>query len=689
MNKLPLSAAIAAILIAAAPPPATARAMTEVDLNAMKRLGAPAVSPDGTIAVYQLTSTDIEANSRSTQLYRLDLTKTEAVPEPIADLPDALESSPAFAPDGSLYFISDKSGSDQIWRMAMPGGKPVQASDFTAPVAGFKLSPDGRRVAVWSAISKNCASFGCPAPERLADEAKQSGREYDEYFVRHWTSWATPGTYNRIFAFDLANGKLTGGGHALDRDVTGNAPTDPFGGGEEVNWSADGDTLFYTLRESNRNEPRSTDTDIYAAAADGSMLANLTDANQATDTMPTPSPDGRWLAYAAMARPGYESDRLVLMLRDLASGRTQALTGKWDRSVSSIAWAPDGSYLIVTAQDVLDHPAFMVALDGTVSRLTQRGSIGDTIALADGSMLYTKNSIQAPNDLFRMLPGGNERQLTAVNADIFAQIDPVAVERFSFRGADGDTVWGQVVKPVGAPKGTPTAYLVHGGPQGSFGDSWSFRWNPKIFASHGYSTVTVDFHGSTGYGQAFTDAINRDWGGKPLTDLKLGLAAAAKFDPSVTPNNACALGASYGGYMMNWFMGQWPGQFKCIVDHAGLFDVRAFYYSTEELWFPEWDFGGPYYAASETYEKWNPVNHVTAWKTPVLFTHGEKDFRIPYTQSLMGFTAAQRQGIPSRLVVFPEESHWINKPQNSIQWHRNVFAWLDKWTGGAAAAPAQ
>ena len=689
MNKLLYSAAAAAILVAAAPSPAAARAMTEIDLNAMKRLGAPVVSPDGTTAVYQVTSTDIEDNSRSTQLYSLDLTQPEAVPVPIADLADASESSPAFAADGSLWFISDQSGSDQVWRMAGPGAAPVQASDVMAPVAGFKLSPDGRRIALWSAIPKDCASFGCPARQALADEAKQSGRAYDEYFVRHWTSWATPGTYNRIFAFDVVNGTVTGGGVALDSNITGNAPTDPFGGGEEVSWSADGQTLFYTLRETGRMEPRSTDTDIYAAAADGSTLTNLTDANQATDTMPTPSPDGRWLAYAAMARPGYESDRLVLMLRDLSSGTTQAITNGWDRSVSSIAWAPDSSHMIVTAQDTLDHPAFMVALDGTVSRLTQRGSIGDTIPLADGSMLYTKNSIQAPNDLFRMLPGGNERQLTAVNADLFRQIDPVAVERFSFKGADGDTVWGQVIKPDGAPRGTPTAYLVHGGPQGSFGDGWSFRWNPKIFASHGLSTVTVDFHGSTGYGQAFTDSINKDWGGKPLTDLKLGLAAAAKFDPSVTPDNACALGASYGGYMMNWFMGQWPDQFKCIVNHAGLFDMRAFYYSTEELWFPEWDFGGSYYEQSALYEKWNPVHHVTAWKTPVLFTHGEKDFRIPYTQSLMGFTAAQRQDIPSKLLVFPEESHWINKPQNSIQWHRNVFAWLDKWLGRDGAPVAR
>lgn len=686
MTKLFLSAATAAIVLAAAPSTVSARSMTETDLNAMKRLAAPVVSPDGSVAIYQVTSTDIEANSRSTALYRLDLTVPEAVPEPVADLADASESSAAFGPDGALYFISDKSGSDQIWRMAMPGGQPVQASDFAVSVAGFKPSPDGLRMAVWSAVPKDCATFGCPAPQELADEAMQSGREYDEYFVRHWTSWATPGTYNRIFAFDLANGQVAGDGTALDRGVIGNAPTDPFGGGEELNWSTDGQTLFYTLREANQDEPRSTDTDIYAAAADGSALQNLTDANRATDTMPTPSPDGRYLAYAAMARPGYESDRLVLMLRDLANGETRPLTQGWDRSVGSIAWAPDSSHLIVTAQDVLDHPAFMVALDGNVSRLTERGSVGDTIPLADGSMLYTMNSVQAPNDLYRLLPGGASRQLTAVNADIFAEIDPVSVERFSFRGANKDIVWGQIIKPVGAGAGTPTAYLVHGGPQGSFGNSWSFRWNPKIFASHGYSTVTVDFHGSVGYGQAFTDSINKDWGGKPLTDLKLGLAAAAKMDEAVTPSNACALGASYGGYMMNWFMGQWPGQFKCIVNHAGLFDMRAFYYSTEELWFPEWDFGGPYYEAEEAYEKWNPVHHVTEWKTPVLFTHGEKDFRIPYTQSLMGFTAAQRQGIPSRLLVFPEESHWINRPQNSIQWHRNVFAWLDWWTGVAGTA---
>ncbi|MGH6780990.1 MAG: alpha/beta hydrolase family protein, partial [Sphingomonadaceae bacterium] len=310
---------------------------------------------------------------------------------------------------------------------------------------------------------------------------------------------------------------------------------------------------------------------------------------------------------------------------------------------------------------------------------TTQGNTGNAIALAGGGILYTLNSIQKPDDLYR-LKGGKAEQLTAVNADKFAEIDPVTVERFSFAGANGDTVWGQIVKPVGTAK-LPVALLVHGGPQSSFGDSWSWRWNPKVFAAPGYAAVTIDFHGSSNYGQAFTDSINKDWGGKPFQDLKLGLVAAGAKDAGIDVSNACALGGSYGGYMMNWIAGQWNDGFKCLVTHASVFDMRAMAFETEEIWFDEWDHGGPWWQRSDA-EKWNPVNHVAKWKTPTLVIHGEKDFRIPYSQSLGVFTALQLQNIPSRLVVFPDENHWILKPKNSIQWYGEVHGWLDKWTRG-------
>ena len=254
-------------------------------------------------------------------------------------------------------------------------------------------------------------------------------------------------------------------------------------------------------------------------------------------------------------------------------------------------------------------------------------------------------------------------------------VDPVKLDRMQFAGANGDKVWGMILKPANSTAKLPVAFIVHGGPQSSFGNSWSTRWNPRLFAQQGYGVVTVDFHGSTGYGQAFTDSINKDWGGKPLEDLKLGLAAAGKQDAQLDLSNACALGASYGGYMMNWIAGQWTDGFKCLVQHDGVFDLRAMAFETEELWFDEWDHGGPWWERSDP-EKWNPVNHVTKWKTPMLVITSEKDFRIPYSQGLAAFTALQRRNIESQLLVFPDENHWVLKGANSVQWHRTVFNWL-------------
>ena len=262
-----------------------------------------------------------------------------------------------------------------------------------------------------------------------------------------------------------------------------------------------------------------------------------------------------------------------------------------------------------------------------------------------------------------------------------AALAPVETRRFEFAGAGGDTVHGQITKPSGVDGQIPAILYVHGGPQGSFNDGWSSRWNPRVLASQGYAVISVDFHGSTGYGQAFTDAINRDWGGKPLEDLQKGLAAALALDPQIDGERACAMGASYGGYMMNWIAGKWPDRFDCLVQHDGLFDMRSFYYATEELWFPRWDFGGRYAEQRDLYERWNPVNFVDNWQTPMLVVTGEKDFRVPYTQGIGAFTALQERGIPSQLLVFPDENHWVLKPANSLQWHDTVFAWLDRWLG--------
>ncbi|MFN4358907.1 prolyl oligopeptidase family serine peptidase [Sphingopyxis alaskensis] len=685
MRNLLFTSALA--LTAALSPPALARPMTEVDLATLKRVAAPTASPDGRWVVFQMTETEADTYKRSTGLWLVDRHARDAKPTPIADTPGKNETAPAFDKDGILYFLSNASGKSEVWRLdPEAGGAAMQVTDTRADVAGFKISPDATKLLAWGDIPKECTDFGCEAKDKGALVGPGSGRLYKDGvgFVRHWDEWETPGTYSRPFIFNLEGGKATGARPA-DAGLIGDTPSKPFGGGEELAWGTDSRTVFFTLRKADRNEPMSTNLDIYSWLVDSRMMpVNLTANNQATDTLPAPSPDGKWLAYAAMARPGYEADRLVLMLRNLESGETRKLTDAWDRSVGSIAWAPDGKSLYVTAQDVLEHPVFRVDVTtGRVEKLkaspeTLEGNIGDVTPLPGGALLYSRNSALAPTDLFVRDGKGKVRQLTSVNADRLAEFDPVKLEKIRFAGAKGDTVWGMILKPAKATEKLPVAFIVHGGPQGSFGNSWSTRWNPRLFAQQGYGVVTVDFHGSTGYGQPFTDSINQDWGGKPLEDLKLGLAAAGQQDAQLDINNACALGASYGGYMMNWIAGQWTDGFKCLVQHDGVFDLRAMAFETEELWFDEWDHGGPWWERSEP-EKWNPVNHVAKWKTPMLVITSEKDFRIPYSQGLAAFTALQRRGVPSQLLVFPDENHWVLKGANSVQWHQTVFNWLDSY----------
>jgi dipeptidyl aminopeptidase/acylaminoacyl peptidase len=674
--------------------------MTAKDLVTLPRLGSPVAVPGGQAVIYPVTETDPDTLKRTTTHWRHALADPRSGPVAL-DLGGSANAV-SVAPDGSVWFLAARGegeGADgpttQVWRAPVQTdgslGSPVQISRFATGVAGYALSPKGDALAVWAEIARECPRFGCEGDGTAHLTGPGSGRLYNsaDGFVRHWDEWETPGTFSRAFVFRLGPDGVTGDGVPLDGPsgeaaLTGDTPHKPYGGNEDVIWAPDGTGVYFVARQADQDEPRSTNTDIWWHALGSAAPVNLTSANPAMDLTPTPSPDGKWLAWTAMARPGYEADRQVVWLRDLKSGRTRALTDSFDRSFGSLAWTPDSRWLIATAQDVLDTPAFKIdPRSGTVDRLDlmpgNEGRIGDVTPLPGGRLLFSRNSIGAPSELFLSASYAQAMPVTSVATARMGAMAATRTTRFSFARAEGATVWGQITRPESHDGKLPAILYVHGGPQGSFDDGWSNRWNPRVLASQGYAVISVDFHGSTGYGQAFTDAINRDWGGKPLVDLQKGLDAALALDPQIDGANACAMGASYGGYMMNWIAGQWADRFKCLVNHNGLFDMRAFYYSTEESWFPRWDFGGSYASAAEAYEKHNPVHHVDQWRTPMLVVLGEKDFRVPYTQGLGAFTALQERGIPAQLLVFPDENHWVLGAKNSLQWHETVFAWLDRW----------
>jgi dipeptidyl aminopeptidase/acylaminoacyl peptidase len=674
--KIMLSASLAVLAFASAP--AAARQLTIDDVTMLSRVGAPTASQDGQWLVWAQRETDLDADKGLYDLWRLDLNKPGATPVKLLADPQVNENDPQIV-GATVYFTSDRGGEDAIWSVPVTGGTPRRITSFKGGIGGFKVAPTGDKLLVWADRRPGAPSL---EPAMVKKDANAgAGRTYDQLFVRHWDTWAD-GTRSQLFVLPLTATGATGNGVALVGALVGDTPSKPYGGGEEVSWSPDGRTVYFAMREAGRIESLSTNLDIFSVPADGSAApVNLTAANKATDNLPTVSPDGRSLAYFAMRRPGFEADRQVLTVRDIASGKTVSLTERWDRSVGSIAWASDSKSLYITADDTQETPLFRVdAASGVVTRLTQEGHVA-AVAITPRGAVVAMDSLTAPDDFYRIAGTGAPQRLTQVNAARLAGIDMPTVTRFNFKGANNDTVWGYAVKPYGLAGKVPVAYMVHGGPQGSSNNSWSYRWNPAVFAGAGYGLVAVDFHGSTGYGQGFTDAISNNWGGWPLEDLQKGLKAATDKFAWLDADNACALGASYGGYMMNWFEGQWPDRFKCIVQHDGVFDARAMAYETEELWFDEWEHGGKaYYEDPQAFEKWNPVNYVAKWKTPMLVITGEKDFRIPYTQGLAAFTALQRRGIPSRLLVNPNENHWVLKPKNSRQWYREVLGWMGKWT---------
>lgn len=652
------------------------------DLVTMKRLSDPQVSPDGKWIAYGLRTMDLDAGGQN-DLWLVPVDGS-AEPRPLTTH-DAADWGGRWAKDGkSLYFLSTRSGSVQVWHLPMNGGEARQVTDLPISLNAFKVSPDNKYLAVSMDVFVDCEDLACTT-ERLAEKenAKTTGVLYDRTFIRHWDTWKD-GRRGHLFILPLGGEKPLGADYAVDvtTGMDADVQSKPWGGAEEWAFTPDGESIIFTARDVGHGEPWSTNFDLFQVALGGGEIEKLT-TSEAWDTHPVFSPDGKTLAYTAMKRPGFEADRFGLVLRSWPDGKERRLADDWDRSVGNFYFSEDGKTVYAEAQDRGTVSLFTVDVaSGKVEKVLGGSRVRST-ALAGDEFVFGRDSMSAPVDLYaRKRDGGDERRLTDVNHDRMAEIELGDVKRFSFEGAGGDTVEGWIFKPVGWEEGKkyPLAFMIHGGPQGSWLDQFHYRWNFQIYAAAGYAVVSVDFHGSTGYGQDFVDAIRNDWGGKPLVDLQKGLAAAVEENPWIDADRACALGASYGGYMINWIAGNWTDGFRCLVNHDGLFDLRSMYYSTEELWFPEWELGGTPWENPEGYSRHNPAEHVDKWKTPMLVIHGEQDHRVVVTQGIQTFNALQRRGIPSQFLYYPDENHWVLKPHNSIQWHETVLAWLDRWT---------
>jgi dipeptidyl aminopeptidase/acylaminoacyl peptidase len=648
------------------------------DLFKIQRVSEPDLSPDGKWVVFTLTTSDVEANKNTTDLWLASIDGTE-----VRRLTSntANDRRGVWSPDGKwIAFESTRSGSSQIWLINPQGGEATQFTGIATEASSPVWSPDSRMIAYLSSVYPEFSSkpYGeSNELNRKKDEEKEKNpvkaRVYTRLFVRHWDTWAD-GKRQHIFVQPVGGGDpkdITPG----DRDAVPNSGT--FSAGVDFAFSPDSKQVAYTAAPTEK-EAWNTNYDVYAVSVNDGLAVQIT-ANPAADGYPQYSPDGKYIAYRAQSAPGYEADRWQLQLYDRATEKSRSITADFDESVGTPVWSPDSKSLYFESEDQGRVPLFQATVAGVVTKVFDRHSNSAVSISRDGkTLVFLEESLSRPSEVYRFgLSDQKAIQVTKTNDEMFAGLDIPAAESITYAGEGGTTVQAWLMKPPGfkAEQKYPLIYMVHGGPQSAWHDSWHYRWNLAMWAAQGYVVMAPNPRGSTGFGEKFTQEISKDWDGKVFVDLVKGLEYAEAL-PYVNRERMAAAGASFGGYMMHWFEGHLPGKFRTIVCHDGTFDARSQGASTEEQWFENYEHGGTPWDNPEHYDRVSPDRSAAKFSTPMLIIHGELDFRIPYTQALEAFTALQYKGIPSKLVLFPNENHWVLKPGNSKFWHQTVFDWL-------------
>jgi dipeptidyl aminopeptidase/acylaminoacyl peptidase len=640
----------------------------------MTRCSDPHISPDGKRVAFVVSVPDLGANRNNTDIWLLSIDGGEPVQLTTGE---GADYHPRWSPDGeSIAFVSTRGGSPQVWTIAVGGGEAVKLTDISTGAHDPVWSPDGRRIAFYSFVFPDCADDSCNAERESEMESNPvKAKVIDRLLYRHWDTWKD-GRRNHLFSVDVESGECTDLTPMRDSDF----PPFPWGGSHEFAFSPDGAEICCVSKDVEL-EAASTNTDIFIIDTASGSIERLT-TNEAADETPSYSPDGRYIAYRAQQRPGFESDRWQLMLYERETGETRALTGGFDRWVSEYCWAPDAKKIYFTAVD--DGHKGIFSLDvgkGKIKNILREANNGSPNNTPDGKIIvFTRRSFDFPHSIWSIRTTGKKlTRLTHFNGDVLLELEMNTAEDVRYEGADGATIQAFLIKPPGFDPSAryPAIMLIHGGPQSAFIDSWYTNWNAQTFAAAGYVIFIPNFHGSDGFGQEFIDAISGDWGGKCYDDIMLGLEYLTAL-PYVDAARIGAAGASYGGYMVNWIAGN-TDRFTCLISMAGAFNLISKYGVTEELWFPEWDFGGTPYDNIEGYERWSPHLYAGNFETPCMVIHGENDFRVPIGEGLQMFTALQRQGVPSKLLYFPDEGHWVLKPRNIVFYYQQFLDWMGRY----------